>query len=245
MATYNGETYIQKQLQSILSQLNDLDEVIISDDSSTDKTLSLIREFNDPRIRIFPDQRFYNPIYNFEFCISQARGEFIFLSDQDDIWFSDKVAAVAAVFREKSEITLVASDAQLINAKDAVLANTYYPSSFAFKPDVLSNVIKNRFLGCTLAFRKSMLDVLLPFPRQIPMHDSWIGIMNQIYGNVYFINSPLISYRQHATNFTTPYHAGLVRMILWRWNLVKALIGRIAKCSCWKRRSAIKFERVK
>ena len=94
IATYNGEKYIREQLDSILPQLGLDDEVIISDDSSTDNTLKIIEEYNDCRIKIFSNNKFYSPILNFENALKKAQGDFIFLSDQDDIWKSNKVEVV-------------------------------------------------------------------------------------------------------------------------------------------------------
>src|SRR5690606_26359089 len=95
MATYNGENHIEEQLESILKQLKDNDEVIISDDGYSDKTIELIKGFNDPRIKLFLNS-FRNIILNFEFALSKATGDFIFLSDQDDIWYDNKVIIVVS-----------------------------------------------------------------------------------------------------------------------------------------------------
>lgn len=92
VATYNGEMYIRQQLQSILCQLADSDEVIISDDGSTDGTLTVIREINDKRIRLIDGPRRQSPTLNFENALRQAKGDHIFLSDQDDVWKPEKVA---------------------------------------------------------------------------------------------------------------------------------------------------------
>ena len=91
IATFNGEKFIKEQLDSILCQLGVDDEIIISDDSSVDQTISIIESYKDKRIKIFVNQKFSSPIYNFENAIMKSRGDFIFLSDQDDIWQSDKV----------------------------------------------------------------------------------------------------------------------------------------------------------
>ncbi|MDE5758415.1 MAG: glycosyltransferase, partial [Allobaculum sp.] len=86
IATYNGERYIETQIRSILDQLNEDDEIIISDDSSTDRTLDIIRSLNDSRIKLFAGNKFHSRTFNFENALKQATGDFIFLSDQDDIW---------------------------------------------------------------------------------------------------------------------------------------------------------------
>jgi len=82
MATRNGGRYLRQQLASILTQPGPTDEVIISDDSSTDDTLAIINSMADPRIRLFTNNTFYSPIFNFENALKQATGEIIVLADQ-------------------------------------------------------------------------------------------------------------------------------------------------------------------
>lgn len=86
MPTYNGEKFIRIQLESILSQLGNDDEIVISDDSSTDKTVEITKSFNDSRIHLLENNTFHSPIYNLENALKNAKGDFIFLSDQDDEW---------------------------------------------------------------------------------------------------------------------------------------------------------------
>lgn len=229
LATYNGERFILEQLSSILPQLSEDDEVIISDDSSTDNTLALVRGLHDSRIRIFANGQFHSPIYNFEFCLTKTNGDIIFLSDQDDIWLHNKVNAIMEIFMREADVTLVVSDALIIDAAGETIADTFYPAGFTFTPNVLVNIARNRFLGCSLAMRRRILPVVLPFPRRLPMHDSWLGIMNQLFGKVYFINMPLIALRKHETNVHPFVRAGIIRILIWRWNLMKAILGRVLK----------------
>ena len=81
LATYNGQRFIERQLKSILTQLGADDEVVVADDGSTDETLSVIREINDPRIRIIDGAHRHSPIWNFEKSLAAAKGDYIFLSD--------------------------------------------------------------------------------------------------------------------------------------------------------------------
>ena len=89
--TYNGAKYIKEQLDSILSQLGESDEVIISDDSSSDATLDIIKALNDSRIVILEGGKFRSPIFNVENAMKHSSGSFIFLSDQDDVWLPNKI----------------------------------------------------------------------------------------------------------------------------------------------------------
>ena len=88
LASYNGEKFIKQQIDSILCQLGKHDEIIISDDSSTDRTVQIIKNYNDPRIKLIEDCKFQSPIFNLENALKQAKGDYIFLSDQDDFWES-------------------------------------------------------------------------------------------------------------------------------------------------------------
>lgn len=196
--TYNGEKYIQQQLESILKQLNDNDEVIISDDSSTDNTVALIKSLNDKRINIFPNNTFRSPIYNLENALKKATGDYIFLSDQDDIWHKDKVETM---LRYLQDYNTVVSDCNLIDEQN----NEIEPSFFQLnksEPGLINNFIKNSYLGCCMAFDKKILNASLPFPKNIAMHDIWIGLISELLGKPIFIQEKLISYRRHTENFS-------------------------------------------
>src|SRR5688572_19081887 len=89
--TFNGEKFIHRQLESIISQLSPDDEIVISDDSSSDNTLNIIKSLNDSRIKLLDNNHFRNPIFNLENALKHAKGDFIFLADQDDLWKENKV----------------------------------------------------------------------------------------------------------------------------------------------------------
>ena len=91
MATYNGERYLREQVDSILRELGEGDELVISDDGSTDSTLDIIKSFGDVRIKIFHNEGHHGVNGNFENAISKSTGDYIFLSDQDDVWIEGKV----------------------------------------------------------------------------------------------------------------------------------------------------------
>ena len=103
MATHNGEKYLHKQLASILNQLGPEDEVVISDDSSTDTTVKIIRDIADPRIRLLENNTFYSPVYNFENAIRHGSGDIIVLADQDDVWLDNKVEVIRQQLKDRLE----------------------------------------------------------------------------------------------------------------------------------------------
>ncbi len=199
MATYNGEKYIKEQLHSILIQLSDSDEIIISDDSSIDNTVKIIKSFNDDRIKLYENNTFKNPIYNFENAIKKSSGELIILSDQDDIWNNNKVE----VIKKKIEnYVCLNHNAELINQFSEDLGKNLFDLNKS-KKGIVRNIIKNSYVGCCMAFRREVLKKALPFPNNIPMHDSWIGLISEIYGEVIFLNESLIKYRRHESNLSS------------------------------------------
>src|SRR6185295_7207099 len=90
MATCNGAPYIKEQIDSILVQLSDHDELIISDDGSSDSTLEILQSYNH-QTKILPARKFDNPVKNFEHSLNHCKNEIIFLADQDDIWHPEKI----------------------------------------------------------------------------------------------------------------------------------------------------------
>lgn len=198
MTTYNGEKYIKEQLDSILCQLEEDDEVIISDDSSTDQTINIIKSYNDKRIKLFEEQKFFSPTYNFENSLKYATKDFIFLSDQDDVWLSSKVETVLKYLKEYD---LVVSDCIVVDEDLKVLDESFFGlvnSGNGF----FKNFVKNTYIGCCMAFRRSVLEYILPFPSKIAMHDIWIGLSTEMKGTVFFLKEPQILYRRHENTVT-------------------------------------------
>lgn len=196
MATYNGSRYIKEQLTSILMQLGPNDEVIISDDSSSDDTLAIIASCADNRIKLFPNQHFHSPIFNFENALKKANGDYIFLADQDDIWKKDKVQKSLHYLEKYS---LVISNCSIID-KDGHIIKEAYSNNTKNKVGVFRNIICNNYLGCCMAFKKEVLDFALPFPKRIAMHDIWIGLCADAFLTTCFIPDKLIYYRRHGNN---------------------------------------------
>jgi glycosyltransferase involved in cell wall biosynthesis len=234
MATYNGSKYIHQQLSSILPQLKASDELVIVDDASGDSTIEVIRAFSDPRITLISNEQNLGVLKAFEKALCCATGDLIFLSDQDDIWFDDKVQKITAAFEQSPEVTLVLSDATIIDGNGRELCESFFSKRGSFGPGLLPNIIRNKYLGCTMAFKREMLEHFLPFPPKIPMHDMWMGIVNDIYGKTYFIDEPLIRYRRHGKN-ASPAGSSLIQMTVWRWRLIRHLIPVAEKG--WLRRA--------
>lgn len=197
IATYNGENFIKDQLDSIIPQLADEDEIIISDDGSTDLTLEIIESYKDFRIKLYKNS-FKNLISNFEFVLKKASGDYIFLSDQDDVWLPNKVDACMENLRDHD---LVLSNCKVVDSNLNVLNESFFDLRKS-KKGLINNLIKNSYLGCCMAFNRKVLEKSLPFPKKIPMHDLWLSFVGELFFKVYFIEEPLILYRRHGANLS-------------------------------------------
>jgi glycosyltransferase involved in cell wall biosynthesis len=225
MASYNGEKYIAKQLTSILNQLGEEDELIISDDSSTDKTISIIKNFQDDRVRIFQKNSFFNPTYNFENAISQAIGDVIVLSDQDDVWLDDKLQIIRNNFIKKhSKPYAIVLDGDIIDDSGNIIGDSIF-KLLSSGPGILKNILHNTYMGCCMAFSQELTKVILPFPQNIPMHDSWIGLLSELFGAVDFIPEKSIHYRKHGLNKSLQ-NFNLTQKLAWRYSLITNILKR-------------------
>ena len=221
MTTCNGEKFLKQQLKSILTQLNRNDEVIISDDSSYDNTINIINSFNDARIKLLKGN-FNSPILNFENALLQVTGDYIFLSDQDDIWRADKIRTISDYLLTYD---LVISDAIIINESGELLEDSFFMINNSQK-GFFKNLIRNSYLGCTMAFNRKIWLKALPFPKGIPMHDWWIGLIAELHGKTYFCKEKLVMYRRHENNLsctTRKSDYSFIEKIKFRMNILKNL----------------------
>ena len=225
VATYNGEKFIREQIESILCQLSSDDEIIVSDDGSTDGTIVIINCIGDKRIRIIEGPRKHSPTFNFENALKEAKGDYIFLADQDDVWKTNKVE-VCMKWLQKYDC--VVSDAEVTDSN----LNPLYPSLYAImqvrQGHIYNTVWKNGYTGCCMAFRRNILEASLPFPKDIPMHDIWIGNVAAYKYNVKFIPDKLILFRRHKETISCNGKGSKYSMwqqIKFRWNIIKNIVN--------------------
>jgi glycosyltransferase involved in cell wall biosynthesis len=195
LAACNGEQYIGAQLDSIMAQLASDDEVIVSDDASSDGTVHVVEQRNDPRIQISRNSNRVGYVKNFERAVLLARHDRIIFSDQDDLWLPNKVRILCSALDRKA---CAVSDAIVVD-KDL---NELHPSFFKLRRasnfDFSAVFAKPCFIGATMACRKAYLHSLLPFPPHVP-HDFWVTL-NAIWDHeLEVVMDPLILYRRHPT----------------------------------------------
>lgn len=222
VAAKNGECFIRPQIDSILPQLTAQDEIIISDDHSTDHTVAILNSYSDSRIRIIGNPK-KGLMSNFENALSASRGELIFLSDQDDVWVPDKIKRTLPFF---VEYDLVISDCTIVDDKLDPVHDSFFDYNSSGK-GVIRNLFRNSYMGCCMAFKRSLLKKALPFPAGLIMHDQWLGLMAELSGRVFFNPDKLVLHRRHNQNASTTAtgsNQNFSQKISNRYSLIKNLI---------------------
>lgn len=211
MCTYNGERFIKEQLESILAQTVPVDEIVICDDGSTDKTLDIASEILE--VSEIDFQIIQNPIClgvtkNFEKAISLCTGDIIFTCDQDDLWNKDKVKTLLTAF-EDDDVIMAFSDADVIDTDGAVVNSSLHKRLLFLQRGQNDSALVDALArqhytihGCLMAFRKNFVNTIMPFHESKLNHDAWIMYCASLMGKIKYFACPLISYRIHNNSTT-------------------------------------------
>ena len=223
MAAYNGEKYIAQQIDSILPQLSDGDELIISCDRSADRTVEIARSYaeRDRRIRVLTDPG-SGVTDNFNNAISACRGDYIFISDQDDVWAEGKVERVLRCFEEENADLVIHNGVHTDENLRPIQAPFF--EIYRIGDGKLKNILKPRYSGCCMAFTKKMKEIILPMP-EIHGYDQWIATVCEFWGHIAYPEEVLLLHRLHEDNVTPvssrPLAVILKLRLLLVWNLLK------------------------
>lgn len=213
ICTYNGSKFIATQLKSIINQTRCIDELVLCDDNSSDGTLAIVNDILQNvsfKVNILRNAVNIGALLSFEKCIKASTGDIIFLSDQDDMWFSDKVEKIYNFFQRDSSALAVFTDGKLMDEENSLLGSSLWAKwnfveqrqkNWLDNGYVFSELLHNRnvITGATMAFKKELIPAIIPF--QLPFtywHDSWIGIVAAGLGGLRFLEEPLIAYRLHS-----------------------------------------------
>lgn len=196
IATYNGALYINNQLQSILEQSQLPDEIVISDDCSTDDTIKIINSFtknNKLNIKLFKNYQRQGFTQNFSNAIMKADGDLIFLSDQDDFWFKNKIETMVKLAKKNPSYNLFINEVEFTD-------ENLFPSGKTKLDKLRENGLglMEHGMGCATAIRKRFLDLVIPIPKNIVGHDNWINTISDIVYDRYYHPEILQYYRRHS-----------------------------------------------
>lgn len=212
LATYNGEAYLGAQLESYVAQERLPDELILSDDRSTDGTVAITREFAARApfpVRIVSNQYAKGYRGNFQTAIEAAESDLIALSDQDDVWLPAHVARLAERLEREPDVLAVASDSECVSSdlkplgytirESERLPDSLLKATMRRGPDQFALVLRHRAAtGHAMAFRRSFASAVLPFPESWG-HDHWIFLIGAALGRVDYAPETLSKYRQHGS----------------------------------------------
>ena len=221
LAAYKGEQYISEQLESILTQLGENDEVIVSDDYPQGKTREIVLKYQsqDKRIR-YIEGKGAGVVKNFENALNACSGDVIFLCDQDDVWLPDKVKCVMDEIRNGADLVL--HNAAVTDSSLNVTEPSYF-ASHGSNASFFGNIIRNSFVGCCMAFKRETMLAALPFPKELAMHDWWIALVAlKKKQKVVLLDKPLIKWRRHQATVTGG-KTSLWQKISWRLNIALSL----------------------
>lgn len=198
MASYNGAKYLQEQLDSFLYQTRQPDELVVCDDGSSDATLEILKVFRQQApfaVHVYRNETNLGYIRNFEKALSLCAGDIIFLSDQDDVWFCDKIEKMAATMATRKDVFVLQTDMVLADEGMNPTPFTQLGNilGLGHNPDIFVT-------GCGTVLRKAWLDLALPIPADVAAHDNWINRLALALGVRSLHDKPLQYYRRHGEN---------------------------------------------
>lgn len=203
MASFNGERYIREQLDSIWNQSIKPDEIIIGDDGSEDGTIREIERFQvetGAPVHLLENEERIGYIRNFLNTLKYAKGDLLFLSDQDDVWKPDRIETAVRIMKEHSEIKVLNCAFELIDEKGVVIG-TPKKNSGELKNISLQSFLRHpKYPGMAMAFRKEIAEKTLLREDVVSAHDWQINETAAEENGLYLIKCPLVEYRQHGNN---------------------------------------------
>jgi glycosyltransferase involved in cell wall biosynthesis len=226
MSTYNGAQFVVRQLDTVLKQLSPDDEVIVVDDRSKDNTVQIIRDTYGSRVEVNVNEKNLGAIKSFERAISLAKGDILFLCDQDDLWEDDKVAMVRKAFVEQ-KADLAIHDALVVDGNLEIINPSWNDFNHNnISQGIFGNILKNAYTGAFMAFKKELVSEILPFPAKIEMHDQWIALVCMMKKKkIVFIEQPLMKYVRHGGNVTGMKKRSLSTQLKGRFQTISAIVG--------------------
>lgn len=207
MATYNGEKFIREQLDSFSNQTILPDELVVCDDCSSDNTLAILQEYKAKasfNVIILKAEKNQGSTKAFELAVKKATGDWIFFSDQDDVWSSNKIEEfLIAIDSNENNLGLVYSDYEVVDENLNALDKNLYVAFDYKNPIIETENAWKLFLktcaisGCIMAVKKEVIENALPFNSVI--HDRWIVFVASMTSKIKYIDKKLFFYRQHAS----------------------------------------------
>lgn len=231
MTTYNGDRFVKEQVLSILKNLEENDELLISDDGSSDNTIPLLCELqnDDKRIKVFHGPR-KGLNENIKFLYSQAKGTYIFISDQDDVWHDDKVSTILDEFCRNPNLLVIHHDSNLVDSNGDKISEKSVYETISFSISLVKFILKSHCFGSMMAFRRELLDYKI-IPNK-NCYDAGLMCYALRMKKIKFIDDILMDYRRHDSNVSTFRRRKMIVIIKERIHLIFYIIKNVL----WKKK---------
>ncbi|NUC24586.1 glycosyltransferase family 2 protein [Escherichia coli] len=209
MATFNGSDFLKKQIASIQNQTYTNWRLIISDDGSSDDTLKIILDCmkDDCRIKLVNTSKKNGVVNNFNEALLHTTAPHIILCDQDDVWPNNKLEKLLCEMKsaelDNDLPVLIFTDLTLIDGDDNIIADSYYHvNKFNPKHNLKYNNLlwHSTIYGCSIILNRKLLNIALPIPSDVSMHDHWLSLIAMKYGKLIYYDFKSTFYRQHQNN---------------------------------------------
>ena len=211
LSTYNGEAFLQEQIDSILGQTGVTVKILARDDGSTDDTVEILSRFSKKEPDRFnllagPEGNI-GVVKSFELLLSKSKAPYVAFADQDDIWVQNKLSksAEALLEIEKSgrKPALVYTDLRVVSENMKILHESFF-SYMRLNPERGKSTrmlcLQNCVVGCTALLNRELVNIVLPFPDSVIMHDWWTGLCAAYSGKAVYLPNQTVEYRQHLGN---------------------------------------------
>lgn len=234
MAAYQGAAYIEEQISSVLAQLGPDDELVVVDDASHDATAQLVASFEDARVRLVRNETNQGYVRTFERALGLARGDYLFLADQDDVWLPGRLDAMLEALREHA----------VVSTSVAILGKPTEPPAFRLRArdshrhlaNIFAVMIGYRpYTGCAMALRRDIVASVLPIPPFVfESHDLWLALVANTHRQNVHLEAPSVARRLHDANQTPLGWRSLRAILRARWMKTKCLVVALARARSYE-----------
>jgi glycosyltransferase involved in cell wall biosynthesis len=211
MATYNGETYLREQIESIIANTYFDWDIEICDDGSKDNTKAIAKEYElkyPEKIHFYENKKNLGVALNFLEGAKRAKGSYVMFCDQDDVWLPFKIERTLKLMKKmeksygKEKPLTVFTDAIVVDTNLKEISASFYKTGKlnVKKLDLPHVLMENKLLGCTVMFNRYVLEYLHTLPRVARYHDWWIAILTTCFGEIGYLKEGTLLYRQHEKN---------------------------------------------
>jgi glycosyltransferase involved in cell wall biosynthesis len=214
LCTFNGAAYLRPQLESILAQTRRPDQIVVSDDGSSDGSAEFVRSIirSDERsvgidFVFLENDSPLGVTANFEQALRATNGDLIVLCDQDDVWHPSKVERALSLPIEH-DVWLMFTDACLVDGRGTPLGQSLFEwleispeerVAMASGNALPALLRRNLATGATVSFSRELLELALPFPTEW-VHDEWLTIVAALHGEAHLVDEVTVDYRLHGEN---------------------------------------------